>query len=103
LHEHGFKNLTLKMGEIIDKSGVPRWAWSVILTAFLGLMSFTIGASAGNQKIKDNIESNRETIQRDYIELKNELDTKASKEKVDLTYEAVIRIEGKLDEHVKHD
>jgi len=87
------------MGEAIERSGVPKWAWSIILTIFLALMSFTIGATAGNQKMKDNIETN-----------KTEISKKANTEKVealddenDRIYETLIRIERKLDEHIKHD
>ena len=91
------------MGEAIERSGVPKWAWSIILTVFLGLMSFTIGASAGNQKMKDNIKANTDDIERHDEEMYNALKNKASKEKVDMTYDIVVSIEKKLDEHIKHD
>jgi len=91
------------MGEAIERSGVPKWAWSIILTSFLALMSFTIGATAGNQKMKDNIETNTNNIERHDKEMTNALGEKASKEKVDLVYETLLRVEGKLDEHIKHD
>jgi len=87
------------MGEMIQRSGVPKWAWSIILTAFLALMSFTIGATAGNQKMKDNIKTNT-----------NDIENRATTEKVDAiekendrVYQTVIRIEKLMIDHMKHD
>lgn len=91
------------MGEIIRSSGVPKWAWSIILTAFLALMSFTIGATAGNQKMKDNIDVNTNNIIKHNVELKAAIATKADKELMQRNYETLIRIEHKLDEHIKDD
>lgn len=91
------------MGEAIKKSGVPGWAWSIILTVFLGLMSFTIGASAGNQKIKDDIEVNKTNIQKIEIEVETELEKKADAELQRRNYETLNRIEHKLDAHIAKD
>jgi len=91
------------MGELIARSGMPKWAWSIIFTVILALMSFGISAIAGNQKMKDNIQTNANNIERHDKEMNDALKDKASKEKVDMTYDIVLRIEGKLDEHMKHD
>ena len=88
------------MGEAIKKSGVPGWAWGIIFTSFVTLMSFTVGAAAGNQKIKDDIQYNSYQINKNDINANSELDKKASMEMVDRNYEALIRIEDKLDEYI---
>lgn len=85
------------MGEAIERSGVPKWAWSIILTAFLALMSFTIGATAGNQKMKDNIKINSSNIERLSEEKASSEKVDAVAKEVDRVYEAIIRMEGKID------
>jgi hypothetical protein len=90
------------MGEIIRRSGVPGWAWGIIFTSFLTLMSFTIGIAAGNQKMKDDIYQNQFMIEKHNIEIRDELDKKANKELMERNYEALLRIESKLDDHIKH-
>jgi hypothetical protein len=87
------------MGEAIERSGVPKWVWSGIFTILIGLMSFGVAAIAGNQKMKDDIFNNSKAI-----ELKaNEEKVEAMEKEQDRVYETLIRIEGKLDEHIKHD
>ena len=88
------------MGEVIRKSGVPGWAWGIIFTSFVTLMSFTVGAAAGNQKIKDDIQYNSYEIKKNDFNLNSELDKKASAEMMDRNYNKLLRIEHKLDEHI---
>lgn len=90
------------MEEAIRKSGVPGWAWGIIFTAFITLMSFTVGIAAGNQKMKDNIDQNSFLIEKHDIEVGLQLDKKASKELMERNYETLLRIETKLDDHIKH-
>jgi len=87
------------MGERLRTSGVPGWAWGIIFTLFLTLASFGVGAIAGNQQMKDDIELNNSAIE-----------TKASVERVDAiekendrVYDAVLRVEEMMIEHMKHD
>lgn len=87
---------------MIRKSGVPGWAWGIIFTAFLTLMSFTVGVAAGNQKMKDDIYQNTFLIEKHNLEVRDELEKKASKELMERNYETLLRIEGKLDDHIKH-
>lgn len=72
---------------------LPVWSLTFIFTILVGLISFIIGTTADSQKIKDDIVHNARKIEI----VEKELDTKASKEKVDLIYNAVLRLETKID------
>jgi len=87
------------MGELIERSGVPKWVWSGIFAIVIGLSSFGVAAIAGNQKMKDDIKTNA-----------GDIELKATSERVnaiekenDRVYEAVLRVEGMMIEHMKHD
>jgi uncharacterized membrane protein len=72
---------------------LPVWSLTFIFTILVGLISFIIGTTAASQKIKDDIVHNARKIEI----VEKELETKASKEKVDLIYNAVLRLETKID------
>lgn len=93
--------MTEKMNQQIK---IPVWATGIILTLFLTLMSFTVSISANNQEMRSDISTNKRDISMHEIEVKDqmkhleeELEKKASEEKVDLIYQTVLRLEDKID------
>jgi predicted Holliday junction resolvase-like endonuclease len=76
----------------ISNKGItlPSWAATIIVTIFLALFSLSMAVSAKSQKMESDIEHNEE-----------EINKKASEEKVQMVYDAVLRMEKKLDEYVK--
>lgn len=76
-----------------DGLRLPPWAISMIATLLVVVMGFTIRASARAQQMKSDIDVNTVNIEKLDVE-------KASKEKVDMTYETVMRIEEKLDDYI---
>ena len=82
------------MGEgVRDRVRVAPWVINLSAVALITLMGFTIRASARVGSVETQVQNNTEDI--------NGLDIeKASKEKVDMTYDAVIRLETKFDEYV---
>jgi len=88
------------MGDMIRKSGMPGWAWGILLTSFITLISFTIRTAAMGQRMESDIITNSWKIEKHDIEVNAELEKKASKELMQRNYEALLRIENKLDEHI---
>lgn len=82
------------MGERIrDKIKAPSWVITLMAGVLITFMSFTIRTSARAQEMKSDIKTNQENIEK--------LDEgKGSKDKVDMTYDIVLRIERKLDDHI---
>jgi hypothetical protein len=82
------------MGEKIrDKIKAPSWVITLIAGMLITFLSFTIRTSARAQEMKSDIKNNHNEIER----LDEE---KASEDKVEMTYDIVLRIERKLDDHI---
>jgi|SRR6056297_3170030 len=76
----------------------------ILVTLALAVASFTVANTSKIQENEDRSISNSEkiirhedTVEKDLERIGEELDKKASDEKVDLIYETVKRIEKKLD------
>ena len=82
------------MGERVrERIKTPSWVVTLIAGMLITFLSFTIRTSARAQEMKSDIKTNHENIEK--------LDeTKASNDKMDMTYDIVLRIEKKLDEHI---
>jgi len=73
---------------------IAPWAVGAIASLLIAIMGLTVRASVRQGHIEANIEHNKTEIKR----LDN---TKASQEKVDDTYNAILRLERKFDSYVQ--
>ena len=86
------------MGGITERYGAPGWVITMLAGMLITLLSFTITASTRAQEMKSDIKMNAIHIE-----------TKANTEHVDAlekesdrSYEILLRIEKKLDDHIKN-
>lgn len=76
---------------------LPVWAVSLIVTLMLSAFTWTLANTTESQRMRSEIEYNKASILAHETTVKEALDNKASKEKVDMMYEAVLRLERKFD------
>jgi len=85
---------------------VPVWTVSLIITLLLAAFSWSSLNVKTTQELRSGVETNADNIELNYKNIKDHekdvlraLDKKASKEKVNLTYDAIIRLEDKFDKY----